>query len=413
MSKKTNSWGIFIFSAAVLIVPILLFVGIKYPPGKYKAFYEVILPFLGIMFSLFAFLAGHFSYPRVQNLKVYLAGYLIGLAGLGYFIIPMLPHHSKNITPVLQLVNLLNFIIILTIPSYVKYRITKRITFSIVAFEGVLFAALYFVEKSTDWAVVLGRDGIFQVSFWIGLIWISAVIFLSVKFLKGEFYLGGIISGAALFYLIAWVAPCVFVPAHRLERILFSFAPAYLEIGILIHWFFRMEHRISYDPLLHIYNRNYCSKIIGEQSNINTAPPFGVAMIDIDHFKKVNDTHGHHAGDQVLYGVAQTILHEVVPEGIACRYGGEEIVVFFPKKKTREVVPVVENIRAAVESLKIQVKKKKLSVTVSCGVSHREDAGQSVMDAINAADKAMYRAKNGGRNRVKAARTQAVKQKRK
>jgi diguanylate cyclase (GGDEF)-like protein len=108
----------------------------------------------------------------------------------------------------------------------------------------------------------------------------------------------------------------------------------------------------------------------------------------------------------VLFQVAQIILREVIPEGIACRYGGEEIIVFFPHKKTKNIVPTIENLRSAIEETKIPIKKrKKLTVTVSCGISHREALSQSIMDVIHTADKALYRAKKGGRNLVKTGKT--------
>jgi diguanylate cyclase (GGDEF)-like protein len=136
-------------------------------------------------------------------------------------------------------------------------------------------------------------------------------------------------------------------------------------------------------------------------------------MIDIDHFKKVNDTYGHQAGDQVLHSVAQTILREVVPDGIACRYGGEEIAVFFPKKEAKEVAKVMEEVRAAIERTKVATRKKKLSVTVSIGVSHRGDVSQTIIDVIHAADKALYRAKGNGRNQVKTGKAPMPKTKKK
>jgi diguanylate cyclase (GGDEF)-like protein len=181
--------------------------------------------------------------------------------------------------------------------------------------------------------------------------------------------------------------------------------PVYLTVCVIVQWFMRMDHRISYDPLLHIYNRDYCSKIISEQSSMDTSPSFAVAMVDIDHFKNVNDTYGHQAGDQVLYAVAQAIQREVVPDGTVCRYGGEEMVIFFPQMAIRDAEPIVEKVRASIEAMKVKTRNKTLAVKVSCGVSSREDVSQSVMDVIHAADKALYKAKKEGRNQVRTAKT--------
>ena len=119
---------------------------------------------------------------------------------------------------------------------------------------------------------------------------------------------------------------------------LFWSAQLFLILSIGIHWFFKVEHRLMYDPLLKIYNRDFCSKIISEQSKISGGVPRSVAMVDIDHFKQVNDTYGHQVGDQVLYTVAQGVAGSVSNHGVVCRYGGEELVVFFPKKTSKEVV---------------------------------------------------------------------------
>ena len=99
---------------------------------------------------------------------------------------------------------------------------------------------------------------------------------------------------------------------------------------------------------------------------MNVTPPFAVAMVDIDHFKNVNDTYGHQAGDAVLHSVAQTLLRTLSPQGTVCRYGGEELAVFFPQKKTSEVVPLMERAREEIEKSKTESGKKRISVTISC-----------------------------------------------
>jgi diguanylate cyclase (GGDEF)-like protein len=224
--------------------------------------------------------------------------------------------------------------------------------------------------------------------------------------LRQEFYLGGIVCGCSLLCFAAWSSRLVLNPVHAdiFNRYVFASIPLFGAIAIVIHVFLRMEHRISYDPLLHIFNRDYCSKIISEQANIITATPFGIAMVDIDHFKNVNDTYGHQAGDAVLYAVAQSVKHSAGVEGIACRYGGEELVIFFPQMSSKEVTVVAEKIRVAIERIKTKSGKKTITVTVSIGVSHRDIPEQSIVDVIQAADKALYAAKNGGRNQVKSLR---------
>jgi diguanylate cyclase (GGDEF)-like protein len=411
VAPKKHSWGIIIFIGAVVGIVVLTLLFYKYPPQRFPALYHTTLPVATIIFSLLSLLTGHISYPRVHNLKVYLAGYLTGCTGLGFGMIGLFPQYGVSMQIVLMTAVYLNLFLVLLLPAYCKYRITRLITYIIVVCEVTILSLMYALPHLSGWALVAAAEDFYSVRLWATVFWLLAVGTWSVWSLRQEFHLGGIVCGMALFYSAAMIFPHSFLQGGGLQTLLLAAAPLYLDAGILLHWLARMEHRVSYDPLLHIYNRNYCSRIIAEQSSLKTVPPLGIAMIDIDHFKNVNDTYGHDAGDHVLQVVAQTIQNEVVPDGIACRYGGEEIIVFFPKKESREVIPIVESVRMAVSEQKIPARKKKISVTVSCGVSHREDGSQSIMDVINAADKALYRAKNNGRNQVKFTRTAIPKQK--
>ncbi|HSG76830.1 MAG TPA: GGDEF domain-containing protein [Burkholderiales bacterium] len=148
-------------------------------------------------------------------------------------------------------------------------------------------------------------------------------------------------------------------------------------------------------------------------------PRYTLAMIDVDHFKKFNDTHGHDIGDQVLKLVAAR-LAEVGGGGDAFRYGGEEFSVLFPGRGLKEALPFLERTRAAVEKYRMAVRSearprqeeagirrrgdgaptKLLSVTVSMGAAEPEVERQPPVQVLKAADEALYRAKKGGRNRV-------------
>ena len=162
-----------------------------------------------------------------------------------------------------------------------------------------------------------------------------------------------------------------------------------------------MEHRASYDPLLRIYNRSYCEKVLSEQVRVKTSPPFGIAIVDIDRFKKINDVFGHRIGDEVLIKVARILTTEVVPEGIVCRYGGDEFVVFFPKKNSSKVKLIMDRVRKSVRATVTRSGKKVIKVTVSTGISHRKNTVQSLPEVLKAADRALYRAKKDGRNQVR------------
>lgn len=401
------------FLAAVALIAASLFISVSYPPNRYPPLYSVFFPLSGLISSLILIFTGHFSYPRVHNRKVYVAAYLCGFIGIVFFLlhrppfIPRLYDSTQGFFGVLLLVQFINLLIFPLLPSYVKYRYARSSMLTLIIVEMVFLITMRFAPSATHWVRYLWFDDLRDINFWIGPAVFLAVGVLSLWKVSDEFSLGGVICGCALFFAEIWVLGIDLYRMEPVQLILFNIVPLYLSVGILVHGFFRMENRVSYDPLLQIYNRDFCSKIISEQSKFDTSPPFSVAMVDIDHFKQVNDTYGHQAGDAVLYSVAQTVHNSLISEGVVCRYGGEELAVFFPRKTSSQVVKLMEEVRMDVEKVKTESGKKTISVTISVGVSQRENQNQSVMDVIHAADKALYRAKHGGRNQVKSGKVSA------
>lgn len=146
---------------------------------------------------------------------------------------------------------------------------------------------------------------------------------------------------------------------------------------------------------------------------------YAVAMLDVDHFKRFNDTYGHDVGDQVLKMVAKK-MGGVSGGGKAYRYGGEEFTVLFPGKKCSDALPHLEALRKAIEEYRLAIRSDdrpknnqqgegkrgskqgttEVSVTISIGVAESGDGQGSTAEVLKAADKALYRAKNKGRNQV-------------
>ena len=159
----------------------------------------------------------------------------------------------------------------------------------------------------------------------------------------------------------------------------------------------------STDPLTKLYNRRYFSDISANIFNIlkRDHKPLSIIMLDIDKFKKINDTYGHKVGDLVLVKLSELLKNSLRTSDIICRYGGEEFVVLLPKTDLQGAAIVAENIRKTVEASIIAVDNNTLKFTISLGVSEVSfEKEQSVEQPINRADDAMYVAKNSGRNRV-------------
>jgi diguanylate cyclase (GGDEF)-like protein len=123
--------------------------------------------------------------------------------------------------------------------------------------------------------------------------------------------------------------------------------------------------------------------------------------MDIDHFKKVNDTYGHQLGDIVLVNIANVIKKHLRTYDVAARYGGEEFVAILPETPLDEAITVAERIRAATQQSSFSNKLQTLKITISIGVATFPMPGlDSVDDLIRIADEGLYRAKSEGRNRV-------------
>lgn len=149
-----------------------------------------------------------------------------------------------------------------------------------------------------------------------------------------------------------------------------------------------------------------------EEELLKLGGNYSIAMMDIDHFKKFNDTHGHDAGDQVLQMVAARI-RQSVSGGKAFRYGGEEFTIVLPGKKVKDAIEPLEVVRQSIGDSKFQLRNndrrrgkgkkggnKNVDVTISIGVATRTERTATPHEVIKTADKALYKAKKQGRNKV-------------
>lgn len=159
-----------------------------------------------------------------------------------------------------------------------------------------------------------------------------------------------------------------------------------------------LKHLATRDALTGCLNRRVFFEIFDKQwkNAERNREPLSCFMVDVDHFKSVNDNHGHSAGDEVLRVVARAIEESARDSDIVCRYGGEEFCVLLPNADTSEAWEVAERLRLAIEQLQLE----KLSVTASLGVSSIGLGANDPQELLDQADKCLYVAKRTGRNQV-------------
>jgi len=210
--------------------------------------------------------------------------------------------------------------------------------------------------------------------------------------------------------LVAFFLGCEWMDAPGAFSAFMSAAGVMLLAAVL-----QESHRLAFrDELTNLPSRRALEERLAE-----LGPSYAIAMIDVDHFKQFNDTHGHHVGDQVLKLVGAR-LARIEGGGISYRYGGEEFCVLFSERTLDQAMPHLEKLRKDIEDYRIAVRggdrprereagsrlrearppEKTLSVTVSIGAAERDETLIRPTLVIRAADEALYRAKRSGRNRV-------------
>lgn len=166
------------------------------------------------------------------------------------------------------------------------------------------------------------------------------------------------------------------------------------------------QSRSMIDPLTHVYNRHFMDAHLAnlvEASRIREKP-LTLMVIDIDHFKSVNDAHGHGVGDEVLHQLAQVVMKAIRTADMAARFGGEEFVVLLPETDLLSATVVTDRIRYMVEQTSFRDDSDHpLQLTVSIGAAELRD-GETAAQLLKRADEALFQAKSNGRNRVQLAR---------
>lgn len=170
----------------------------------------------------------------------------------------------------------------------------------------------------------------------------------------------------------------------------------------------KMEKLATIDGLTQVHNRRYFNEVfLAEFSDLRKSSTVSIAMMDIDNFKKVNDTYGHLVGDAVLKTVASTIKNTICADDsdnyLIARYGGEEFVILFRNTDLETAVTMLEVIRKNIESASVDDDDQKVKFTISIGVAEYPKTSSDVKEILRDADNALYKAKQTGKNKVVSA----------
>jgi diguanylate cyclase (GGDEF)-like protein len=223
------------------------------------------------------------------------------------------------------------------------------------------------------------------------------------------FFIAGYVSYTYLYWLkragdFELIVPAVFFFSAVLVLFIGKLA---IETAAEIERISYLQHESITDPLIGIYNRRYLDRIIVQefQRALRYRLPLSFFMLDIDHFKTINDRYGHPAGDQTLINLGQLLSQKVRETDIIARYGGEEIAILAVQTPLSNASILAERLRQAIESSIVvpaedAENRPAIAITVSIGVAALDEQITSPHVLIERADKALYQAKEGGRNRV-------------
>ncbi|MEY4757279.1 MAG: hypothetical protein RJA34_2177 [Pseudomonadota bacterium] len=294
---------------------------------------------------------------------------------------------------------------------------------------------LFTVSTLLLWAVLRGRKHLFKVVAWTyeivclmeytSALWLVPADELRLLWfivnIPGVFILLGARAGWFITVLtVIWLSISnAVMPVAYSDNAMATAIASMLNLGVFFHvysarsfsYFVRMrdynqqlERLASHDMLTGVLNaRAYYAAC---EQNIEAAArsrqPYAVLFVDLDHFKSVNDTYGHAAGDAVLKAVARCLGASIRKSDAVGRIGGEEFSVFMPNTSRSGALQLAESMRRAVEDLHPSIGDRTLRVTASIGVAACEAGGEAMQAIQQKADQAMYVAKSLGRNRVSA-----------
>ncbi|HMK65769.1 MAG TPA: sensor domain-containing diguanylate cyclase, partial [Thermodesulfobacteriota bacterium] len=223
---------------------------------------------------------------------------------------------------------------------------------------------------------------------------------------EGSYFCGPLIAGGIIIGSLRIQAAVDVWTAERRRLVENYISGAASALSNLRH-LSRMQEQASFDELTGLYNRRFMQEYARKQIAIarREQQPVGVLMLDLDHFKRINDEYGHAMGDCVLRYFSKTVSAAVREANLFARYGGEEFILMLSYANSKACLLVAERIRAAVMEMAVpsDTENPLPQITVSIGVAVFAEHGETLEKVIEAADQALYESKRAGRNRVTVA----------
>ena len=328
-----------------------------------------------------------FSKFNANQLEILPGVALVG-AGLAIFINGIQAYLGRKIKYIFPVVIIL--VLLLVNAYFMIFHHNMRV---MVIINALIFALIYFAGARATF----GReDGLVGNLFWIASSFFLMMAFLLLARIVSAFYLDDIVFK----HFSDWPINAFTLMLACITQLLVSMLFV-LILSAQVNQ--NLQSIATVDSLTNALNRRGTEDAALKMQAIclRIKLPMSVLLIDIDHFKKVNDVYGHLAGDKVLMAIAKTIKDTLRGGDVLGRFGGEEFVVLLPNTTEKEAVGLAERIRAAVFQRKLYLSDKKIiNCSVSIGVTDSDRSSYEIQRLIASADSAMYLAKNSGRNLV-------------